>query len=123
MRNVVAIAALILVAVWAGACAKMLGLEQERESNAFEHRAHVVEGINCLECHAGIQEAGDTGPMHFPSTADCVGCHEEPHDPNTCADCHGRGGRMDWQALGFAGDPAFRGDRRQMDLVEGEAPR
>ena len=28
-----------------------------------------------------------------------------------------RQGRMDWEALGYAGDPAFHGDRRQMDLV------
>ena len=90
MRKFVAIAALITLAGTAGACAKMLGLEQEKENRAFEHRAHVVEGINCLECHAGIPEAGDTGPMHFPTTSRCVECHEEPHDPNTCSDCHGR---------------------------------
>ena len=34
-----------------------------------------------------------------------------------CADCHGPTGRMDWEALGYSGDPAFQGDRRQMDLV------
>jgi len=40
-----------------------------------------------------------------------------------CADCHGPAGRMDWAALGYAGDPAFQGDRRQMDLVRAEAGR
>ncbi len=34
-----------------------------------------------------------------------------------CRDCHGPGGRMDWQSLGFAGDPAFRGDRQLMGLL------
>ena len=34
-----------------------------------------------------------------------------------CADCHGPGGRMDWEALGYASDPSLTGDRRQMDIV------
>ncbi len=34
-----------------------------------------------------------------------------------CADCHGDGGRMDWTALGYSGDPAYQGDRRQAGLV------
>jgi len=84
------ITVLIFVAGFAGACAKMLGLEQERENHAFEHRAHVVEGINCLQCHAGVQFTGEEGPVHFPTTEDCVACHEEPHNPDTCGDCHGR---------------------------------
>jgi octaheme c-type cytochrome (tetrathionate reductase family) len=28
-----------------------------------------------------------------------------------CADCHGEHGRMDWLALGYEGDPAYRGGR------------
>jgi octaheme c-type cytochrome (tetrathionate reductase family) len=34
-----------------------------------------------------------------------------------CVDCHGATGRMDWAALGYPSDPAYGGDRRQMDLV------
>ena len=30
-----------------------------------------------------------------------------------CAGCHGENGRMDWQALGYDGDPYDRGGRRQ----------
>jgi len=30
-----------------------------------------------------------------------------------CTDCHGKGGRMDWQALGFPGDPADHGSRKK----------
>ena len=36
-----------------------------------------------------------------------------------CNDCHGDRGMMDWPALGFEGDPAFRGDRRRMELIRG----
>jgi hypothetical protein len=28
---------------------------------------------------------------------------------------------MDWEALGYPGDPAFQGDRRQMDVVRESA--
>jgi methylaspartate ammonia-lyase len=31
-----------------------------------------------------------------------------------CVDCHGAGGRMNWTALGYDGDPAFRGSRAPM---------
>jgi hypothetical protein len=37
-----------------------------------------------------------------------------------CIECHGEHGVMDWTALGYEGDPAFRGDRRRMELVRGE---
>jgi len=36
-----------------------------------------------------------------------------------CADCHGTGGRMDWKALGYPGDPAVGGGRVQLGLVDG----
>jgi hypothetical protein len=37
-----------------------------------------------------------------------------------CVDCHGSRGVMDWQALGYEGDPAFRGNRRRMELLRDE---
>ncbi len=38
-----------------------------------------------------------------------------------CGECHGNGGGiMDWAALGFDGDPAFRGNRRRMELIRNE---
>ncbi|MBN2798283.1 MAG: tetrathionate reductase family octaheme c-type cytochrome [Deltaproteobacteria bacterium] len=50
-----------------------------------------------------------------------------------CTDCHAEGGRMDWEALGYDGDPAILGGRLQNDLVahpeqlrealEGSAPK
>jgi octaheme c-type cytochrome (tetrathionate reductase family) len=34
-----------------------------------------------------------------------------------CHECHGARGIMNWTALGFDGDPAFRGDRHRMELI------
>jgi octaheme c-type cytochrome (tetrathionate reductase family) len=34
-----------------------------------------------------------------------------------CADCHGEHGRMDWLALGYEGDPAYRGGRVRQGKV------
>lgn len=31
-----------------------------------------------------------------------------------CTDCHAEGGRMDWERLGYDGDPAYRGSPRSM---------
>jgi hypothetical protein len=55
----------------------------------FEHRAHVLEGIGCNDCHSGITTAGDDSPLHLPDTATCVSCHKEPHDRRDCSNCHG----------------------------------
>ena len=42
-------------------------------------------------------------------------------DALQCADCHGEGGRMDWDALGYPGDPAAHGARRvETAAVEGD---
>ena len=77
------LASLLLVA-----CAAILGIRETPEK-PFEHRAHTLEGVNCLICHQGVSEAKDLGPMHLPETNDCVTCHEQPHNPNTCSNCHG----------------------------------
>jgi len=61
----------------------------DRQPAPFEHREHVLKGINCLECHRGAEQAGETGPMHLPSTPDCIVCHEQPHNPSPCGGCHG----------------------------------
>lgn len=77
-----------LVAVAAGACAQILGFKPPGRQT-FEHRAHVIAGVSCVKCHAGIDVAGDTGPLHIPDTATCVSCHQTPHDRRDCSGCHG----------------------------------
>jgi hypothetical protein len=81
----------LLIVVVAGsvvACARILGF-REAGPRAFPHRAHVTKGVTCVQCHKGITEAGDTGPLHLPDTAACIGCHEAAHDTRECSTCHG----------------------------------
>jgi predicted CXXCH cytochrome family protein len=78
----------LVLALLLAACAGVLGLRRE-PSHPFEHRAHVLKGVGCLDCHQGVAEAGEKDPLHFPKTADCVGCHTKPHDARTCDNCHG----------------------------------
>jgi predicted CXXCH cytochrome family protein len=101
-----------------GACAGVLGLHRASPSHPFEHRAHILKGVNCVQCHEGVAAAGDSGPLHFPTTADCVRCHARPHDARACDGCHGesyvRGGvELARQHLRFEHTlhmPATRGD-------------
>jgi hypothetical protein len=79
----------MILALALAACASVLGLNRASPSHPFEHRAHVDKGINCVECHAGAASAGDTGPLHFPTDADCRRCHTKPHDDHPCNGCHG----------------------------------
>lgn len=80
---------LLMLVLALAACAGVLGLQRTSQSHPFEHRAHVTKGVNCVECHAGIALAGDTGPLHFPTDAVCRGCHSKPHNENACGACHG----------------------------------
>lgn len=80
---------LLAFAIFCAACAGVLGIRPKNASHPFEHRAHVEKGINCKDCHAGVQAAGDEGPLHMPTTESCVACHKKPHDERRCDGCHG----------------------------------
>jgi hypothetical protein len=79
---------LLAAVVLTASCSEILGFRTEGP-RPFEHREHVTRGINCNACHPGAAAAGDDGPLHLPTTADCVSCHQKPHDSSTCSNCHG----------------------------------
>jgi hypothetical protein len=79
----------LLALIGLTACAAVLGIKPVDSSRPFEHRAHVLKGVNCLTCHAGITNETETSPVHFPPDAVCRRCHEKPHDPRSCGACHG----------------------------------
>jgi len=80
---------LLALAMLLVACAQILGIRPP-EKKPFPHHEHTAKaGITCLRCHAGILGATDTGPLHLPTTATCVGCHQKPHDTRECNGCHG----------------------------------
>jgi hypothetical protein len=72
-----------------GACAGILGIRPRDPQHAFEHRAHSVAGVACVECHEGMSKAGELGPLHVPQPSKCVSCHKQPHDARACDGCHG----------------------------------
>ncbi len=80
---------LLLLCLLLSACAGVLGFKRASQTHPFEHRAHVLAGVACVTCHAGIATSGDHDPLHFPSKTDCVGCHTKPHDTHDCTACHG----------------------------------
>jgi len=85
---------LVAPAVGLAACAGILGLRPPGRA-PFPHRAHVLAGTSCLECHRGADRAGDQGPLHLPDDASCRTCHAKPHDSRPCLGCHGG----EWTAL------------------------
>lgn len=80
---------LLILCVLLAACASVLGIKPREAGHPYEHRAHNNAGIDCTKCHEGITRAGDEGPLHMPTTATCLGCHEKPHDTHACEGCHG----------------------------------
>ena len=81
------VAGVILLAGTA-ACAAVLGLNTST-NHPFEHRAHVLRGIACTNCHEGIYEADDDGPLHLPGDDQCRSCHAAAHSTESCTGCHG----------------------------------
>jgi hypothetical protein len=82
-------AVLLVLSLSLAACAGILGLRTKSGPVLFEHRGHVLRGVNCLDCHSGIMASGEEGPLHLPTDAQCRKCHEKPHDERSCTQCHG----------------------------------
>jgi hypothetical protein len=80
----VAIAAMVALA----ACAGVLGLRHDGPQ-AFPHRKHVLAGVACTSCHAGLGSDDGTA-LHVPDEATCATCHAKPHDTRPCLTCHAR---------------------------------
>lgn len=81
---------LALVLFSAAACASVLGLRGRTRHRVFEHRAHLLQEISCIDCHGDMKNAGESGALHLPGTEKCVSCHEKPHTEQRCRDCHGQ---------------------------------
>lgn len=83
---------LLVFSIALAACVSVLGFRRTAPSHPFEHRAHVLKGINCVTCHEGIQSSDSAqSPLHFPTDATCRSCHTKPHDERSCGNCHGEG--------------------------------
>ena len=65
--------AIAIVAIGFAACAGVLGLTRD-SSQPFPHRAHVIAGVSCVKCHAGIDK-DDGRSLHIPDDATCTTCH------------------------------------------------
>lgn len=89
MRRSLSTLLLLVSSLLLAACAGLLGIKPRAVEHPFEHRAHSVKGIACLQCHEGMTRADKEGPLHLPAPEKCVGCHERPHDPRPCNGCHG----------------------------------
>lgn len=112
---------LMILTLALAACAGVLGLKGSSQTHPFEHRAHVLKGVSCVSCHAGISTTGDADPLHFPTKKDCVGCHTKPHDEHDCTSCHGEphvreGAELARQHLRFE-------HRKHMARVKGDCVR
>ncbi|HQU72016.1 MAG TPA: cytochrome c3 family protein [Calditrichia bacterium] len=62
----------------------------ESYSPKFSHALHgEQEGIECLECHGGIETAEAISQfMHLPVMDDCMACHATPAEVEGCYQCH-----------------------------------
>ncbi len=61
----------------------------ENYSLKFNHKQHMDQDLECLTCHAGIDQKDDAaGAMHLPDMDHCMSCHETPSELDGCYSCH-----------------------------------
>lgn len=54
----------------------------------FPHRRHVVAGVSCEECHAGVRDTALATRDHLPRERQCLTCHESRRVSVRCPTCH-----------------------------------
>lgn len=54
----------------------------------FNHQAHVVQGMDCLDCHAGVENAEMPSTAFLPAMASCSRCHNGVAQTDACESCH-----------------------------------
>lgn len=72
----------------------------------FSHAKHAAKGVECLQCHAGMDANQRTGPELFLTMDACMACHTAKKASNECAVCHTKVGR-EWKPGNH--DAAWRG--------------
>lgn len=63
----------------------------------FPHKTHIDQGVPCLECHEGVDQADLATRDHLPNMATCLTCHTGAKAPAECTTCHlqGTAGRIE----------------------------
>jgi len=81
----------VMIVAALGACRSVLGIKAP-EVKPFPHTAHADKGINCRECHRGVESSSNAdGTLYIPGGSSCLRCHKKPHDTRDCSTCHGLG--------------------------------
>jgi hypothetical protein len=50
--------------------------EVKRPDVTFPHSIHADQGIECADCHQGVEKATSLRERHLPTTAKCQECHD-----------------------------------------------
>lgn len=84
MRNsaILIIGSLLVISV---GCSKISSKESDRIT--FSHKFHLEQGVECLNCHEGIQNSTSVG-FGLPTMETCAQCHSETEESEHCTKCH-----------------------------------
>lgn len=58
--------------------------------NKFSHRVHQEAGLECNQCHEGVDASKKITRDHLPTESVCLNCHREMGVSVECAVCHAR---------------------------------
>lgn len=55
----------------------------------FSHEQHLgMKGVECLTCHAGIEQDSTSAQTRLPAMEKCTTCHNGAKAPSYCESCH-----------------------------------
>ncbi len=85
---------------------------------AFNHKVHVSNGINCVDCHAGAQEQAQAT---LPGITTCMGCHEaaltQSPEEAKIRDMAAAGAELKWAKMTRVAPHVFFSHRRHVHLA------
>lgn len=70
----------VALALTVAACSLSVFGDDGPERMAFSHNIHLEEGLECGDCHMGIEDGDEPG---MPVLAGCLLCHESMEDEDT----------------------------------------
>ncbi len=67
----------------------ILSVAPAKREIIFSHERHnAMEGVECMNCHAGVDEVDMVTAANMPSMTTCNTCHNDKKATNTCESCH-----------------------------------
>lgn len=64
------------------------GIENPERELIFSHENHTGNGIECPQCHGGLEKVEYASDANMPVMSSCIECHSDQRISEECGTCH-----------------------------------